>query len=105
MTRQITVQSFGVIVANNSQVDLSSVMNELLNQLSEFLRKNQRALRVSTLLLLSSLVTKYSLSPIPIDGIERVVREIPTIIAEQDMYISQLSLKFAKGNHFIDELL
>lgn len=46
MTRQITVQSFCVIVASGNQVNLSPIMNELLVQLSEFLRKNHRALRV-----------------------------------------------------------
>lgn len=46
MTRQITVQSFCVIVAGNNQVNLSTVLDDLLVQLSEFLRKNQRALRV-----------------------------------------------------------
>lgn len=97
MTRQITVQSFCVIVSSNGQVNLSKVLPDLLNSLSEFLRKNQRALRVSTLTLISSLVTKYNLSPVPGDGIERVVRELPAIIVEQDMYISQLSLKLTKG--------
>jgi cullin-associated NEDD8-dissociated protein 1 len=92
MTRQITVQSFVVVAAGN-QVNLAPIMNDLLTQLAEFLRKNQRALRVSTLTLLSTLVTKYSLSPV--DGIDRVVREIPSVIVDQDMYISQLSLMFA----------
>jgi hypothetical protein len=39
------------------------------------------------------------LSPVPIDGIERVVRELPGIVIEQDMFISQLSLKLAKGSN------
>jgi hypothetical protein len=52
MTRQITVQSFSVIVSSNNQVNLSTILDELLVQLAEFLRKNQRALRVNIQLVL-----------------------------------------------------
>lgn len=93
MTRQITVQSC-VIVASGDQVNLAPIMDDLLSQLAEFLRKNQRALRVSTLALLSSLVGQYTLSPV--SGIECVVRELPAVIVDQDMYISQLSLMLAQ---------
>lgn len=47
MTRATTVQAFCVIVNSNEKVDLSSILESLLSHLADFLRKNQRALRVS----------------------------------------------------------
>ncbi|KAI6237157.1 hypothetical protein M3Y95_00235700 [Aphelenchoides besseyi] len=96
MTRHITVQTFAVIVGGIDEVNLSNVLQDLLMHLSEFLRKNQRGLRISTLSLLSALVTKYKLNTLPDEGVKRVVHELPAIMVEQDMYISQLSIKLAR---------
>ncbi|KAI6186489.1 hypothetical protein M3Y98_00138100 [Aphelenchoides besseyi] len=96
MTRHIAVQTFAVIVGGIDEVDLSNVLQDLLMHLSEFLRKNQRGLRISTLSLLSALVTKYKLNALPDEGVKRVVHELPAIMIEQDMYISQLSIKLAR---------
>ncbi|KAI6228822.1 hypothetical protein M3Y99_01191200 [Aphelenchoides fujianensis] len=96
MTRHIAVQAFCVIVGGTDAVDLSPVVSDLLVQLADFLRKNQRGLRVSTLSLLSALTTNYSSSVLPADGVKRVIRELPALMVEADMYISQLAIKLAR---------
>jgi len=60
------------------------------------LRENQRALWGSALTLFSSLVTKYTLSQISVSSLECVVLEVPALISDQDMYIIQQAMKFAK---------
>ena len=47
MTRHVAVQTFLIVVNGIDQISLATVLPELLQLLSEFLRKNQRALRVS----------------------------------------------------------
>ncbi|KAI6242062.1 hypothetical protein M3Y99_00283300 [Aphelenchoides fujianensis] len=96
MTRHIAVQAFCVIVGGTDAVDLSPVVSDLLVQLADFLRKNQRGLRVSTLSLLSALTTNYSSSVLPADGVARVIHELPALMVEADMYISQLAIKLAR---------
>ncbi|CAD5224823.1 unnamed protein product [Bursaphelenchus okinawaensis] len=96
ITRPTTVQAFCVIVNSAVIVDLSLILENLLLQLSDFLRKNQRALKIASLSLLSSLVTKYPLGQLPPEGITKVINELPPLISESDLFISQLSLRLAK---------
>uniref|UniRef100_A0A1I7RSB0 TIP120 domain-containing protein n=2 Tax=Bursaphelenchus xylophilus TaxID=6326 RepID=A0A1I7RSB0_BURXY len=96
ITRPTTVQAFCVIVNSSETIDLSLVLDNLLLQLSDFLRKNQRALKIASLTLMSSLVSKYPPSQLPSQGISKVINELPVLMVESDLFISQLSLRLAK---------
>uniref|UniRef100_A0A915M4M9 TATA-binding protein interacting (TIP20) domain-containing protein n=1 Tax=Meloidogyne javanica TaxID=6303 RepID=A0A915M4M9_MELJA len=58
MTRLVTVRSINTIVDSNAKIELQPFLPDLLTLCSEFLRKNQRSLRLSTLILLESLVKR-----------------------------------------------
>lgn len=69
--------------------------------LSSFLRKNQRALKLSTLLLLDTMVKNYSTS-IALDTLSPVLAELPPLISETDLHIAQLTLNLLtsiSGSH------
>ncbi|KAH7701290.1 Cullin-associated NEDD8-dissociated protein 1, partial [Aphelenchoides avenae] len=94
MTRHVTVKALNTVVVSPLRIDLSSVLPEVLPLMADFLRKNQRALRISTLTLLTSLVAKFAQGGLENSGLTRVAKEVPALISEQDLQISQLSLKF-----------
>uniref|UniRef100_A0A914C839 TATA-binding protein interacting (TIP20) domain-containing protein n=1 Tax=Acrobeloides nanus TaxID=290746 RepID=A0A914C839_9BILA len=93
MTRQVTVKALALIVSGPLKVDLSLIISDVLPLLAEFLRKNQRTLRISSLNLLSLLVSRYSQGGLENAGLLRVVKEVPNLINEQDLQVAQLSLK------------
>ena len=59
--------------------------------LSSFLRRNQRALKLSTLLLLDTMVKNYSTS-LALDTLSPVLAELPPLVSETDLHIAQLTL-------------
>uniref|UniRef100_A0A3P8Y8P3 TATA-binding protein interacting (TIP20) domain-containing protein n=1 Tax=Esox lucius TaxID=8010 RepID=A0A3P8Y8P3_ESOLU len=61
--------------------------------LASFLRKNQRALKLSTLAGLDILVKNYSDSVTPA-MIDAVLAELPPLISESDMHVSQMAISF-----------
>lgn len=46
MTRQVTVKALAIIVSGPLKIDLSLIIADVLPNLADFLRKNQRTLRV-----------------------------------------------------------
>lgn len=59
--------------------------------LGSFLRKNQRALKLGTLACLTALVT-HQASSIKPAALEPVLNELPPLVDESDMHVSQLSV-------------
>lgn len=47
MTRHVAVQTLLIVVNGQDQISLSPILSDMLQLLAGFLRKNQRALRVS----------------------------------------------------------
>lgn len=70
---------------------MSPVLPDVLSQLGCFLRKNQRALRISTLACATAAVTHHGSSVTPAD-LEPVLGELPALLDEGDMHVSQVSL-------------
>lgn len=64
--------------------------------LGSFLRKNQRALKLSTLLLLDCLIKNYTQS-LNADLLQHVIIEIPPLLDESDLHIAQWTLVILKS--------
>ncbi|XP_029288646.1 cullin-associated NEDD8-dissociated protein 1-like, partial [Cottoperca gobio] len=73
------------------QINLSSILPETLSVLGSFLRKNQRALKLATLACLTALVTHHAASIKPA-ALEPVLSELPALVDESDMHVSQVSV-------------
>ncbi|XP_030061343.1 cullin-associated NEDD8-dissociated protein 1 [Microcaecilia unicolor] len=93
ITRLPTVKALTMIASSPLKIDLRPVLGEGFPILASFLRKNQRALKLSTLTALDILIKNYSDSLKPA-MVEPVLAELPALITENDMHISQVSIIF-----------
>lgn len=59
ITRLTTVKALTKVAASPLRIDLRPILGEAIPMLGSFLRKNQRALKLSTLTLLDVLVNSY----------------------------------------------
>ncbi|XP_029357989.1 cullin-associated NEDD8-dissociated protein 2 [Echeneis naucrates] len=91
ITRLMAVRTITLIAASPIKINLSSILPETLSVLGSFLRKNQRALKLGTLSCLNALVTHHAASIKPA-ALEPVLSELPALVDEGDMYVSQVSI-------------
>ncbi|XP_044205521.1 cullin-associated NEDD8-dissociated protein 2 [Thunnus albacares] len=91
ITRLTAVRTITLIAASQLKIDLSSILPEALSVLGSFLRKNQRALKLGTLACLTTLVTHHAASIKPA-ALEPVLNELPALVDESDMHVSQVSV-------------
>ncbi|XP_051551016.1 cullin-associated NEDD8-dissociated protein 1-like [Myxocyprinus asiaticus] len=91
ITRLIAVKTLTLIASSPLKIDLSPILTEGIPMLGSFLRKNQRALKLNTITALNVIVTNYSDSFKP-PMIESILSEVPALIQESDMHISQVAI-------------
>ncbi|XP_051766972.1 cullin-associated NEDD8-dissociated protein 2 [Ctenopharyngodon idella] len=91
ITRLIAVKTLTLVASSPLKIDLRPILTEGIPMLGSFLRKNQRALKLNTITALNVMVTKYSDSFKP-PMIESILTEVPALIQESDMHISQLAI-------------
>ena len=91
ITRLTAVKALTMIAGSPLKIDLRSILDEGIPILASFLRKNQRALKLSTLTCLDVLVKNYG-SALSSGMIYEVMKEMPILINENDLHVSQLSL-------------
>lgn len=93
ITRLTTVKALTLIAGSPLKIDLRPILADAVPILASFLRKNQRALKLSTLAALDILVKNYSDSVTPA-MIDAVLDELPPLISESDMHVSQMAISF-----------
>lgn len=91
ITRLTTVKALTKIAASPLRIDLRPILTDGIPILGSFLRKNQRALKLSTLLLLDTLLENYP-SAISTDMLSKVTVELAPLVSESDLHIAQLTL-------------
>lgn len=91
ITRLIAVKTLTLVASSPRKIDLRPILTEGIPILGSFLRKNQRALKLNTITALNVIVGNYSDSFKP-PMIESILMEIPGLIQESDMHISQLAI-------------
>ncbi|KAG0632469.1 hypothetical protein M758_1G330700 [Ceratodon purpureus] len=92
ITRLTAVKAFATIAESPLNIDLSSVLEQVVTELTTFLRKANRALRQASLGTLNSLLTAYSnkISPASYDSI---VTELSSLISDADLHMTALTLE------------
>lgn len=91
ITRLTAVNAFSMIAGSPLKIDLRPVLDEAIPILSTFLRKNHRALKLKTLACLDVLVKNYGTALTP-EMIGNMMEEMPPLINENDLHVSQLTL-------------
>lgn len=91
ITRLTTVKALTKVAGSPLRIDLRPILGEAVPILGSFLRKNQRALKLSTLTLLDTLVRNYS-SALNTELLNKVIIELAPLLSEADLHIAQLTL-------------
>lgn len=92
ITRLTAVKAFAVIANSPLRVDLSCVLEQVVSELTAFLRKANRALRQATLGTLNSLLIAYG-DQISSPAYEVIVAELSTLISDLDLHMTALALE------------
>jgi cullin-associated NEDD8-dissociated protein 1 len=91
VTRLSSVKALTMIAASPLRVDLSPILEDVIPALGQFLRKNQRALKLNSLTLLDTIVSHYSAFIKP-HLLQIAVAEVPPLLCDSDLHVAQLSL-------------
>ncbi|XP_065897890.1 cullin-associated NEDD8-dissociated protein 1-like [Dysidea avara] len=93
ITRLTTVRVITQIARSPLKIDLSVILSDTLSLLATFLRKNHRDLRLASVISCTQLFKVYA-QVITASLMQEVVQELPVLITENDLHVSQLVLQF-----------
>lgn len=96
ITRLTTVKALTKVASSPLHIDLTPILAEAIPILGSFLRKNQRALKLSTLVLLDTLVQNYS-AALSIELLSKAILEVPPLVCETDLHCAQVALALVKA--------
>ncbi|GAB2283803.1 Cullin-associated NEDD8-dissociated protein 1 [Dionaea muscipula] len=92
ITRLTAVKAFAVIAASPLRIDISSVLENVIAELTAFLRKANRALRQATLGTLNSILRTHD-DKISSSTYEVIIVELSTLISDSDLHMTALALE------------
>ncbi|KAB5574504.1 hypothetical protein DKX38_001698 [Salix brachista] len=92
ITRLTAVKAFAVIATSPLRIDLPCVLENVIAELTAFLRKANRALRQATLGTLNSLIVAYG-DQIGSSAYEVIIVELSTLISDSDLHMAALALE------------
>lgn len=92
ITRLTAVKAFATIAASPLHIDLSCVLENVIAELTAFLRKANRALRQATLGTLNSVIVAYG-DKISSSAYEVIIVELSTLISDTDLHMTALALE------------
>eukprot|EP00250_Pteridium_aquilinum_P018481 c24109_g1_i1 orf=324-4016(+) len=92
ITRLTAVKAFATIAESSLKIDLSSVLEQVIIELTTFLRKANRALRQASLYTLNALLAAYS-EKISKSSLESIVTELSSLISDADLHMTALALE------------
>uniref|UniRef100_A0A7S1PFX6 TATA-binding protein interacting (TIP20) domain-containing protein n=1 Tax=Percolomonas cosmopolitus TaxID=63605 RepID=A0A7S1PFX6_9EUKA len=92
ITRLGTCRALNEIAA--SKFDVSPVLDDVLNELSNYLRKFNRSLRQASLTCLRTMVLSYH-SQIKAKQYDQIINEMSNLVSDSDLNLAHLSLKLA----------
>ncbi|XP_019191103.1 PREDICTED: cullin-associated NEDD8-dissociated protein 1 [Ipomoea nil] len=92
ITRLTAVKAFAVIAASPLHLDLSCVIEQVIAELTAFLRKANRALRQATLGTLNTLIVAYG-DKIGSAAYEIIIVELSSLISDSDLHMTALALE------------
>lgn len=92
ITRLTAVKAFATIAESPLQIDLSCVLEQVIVELTTFLRKANRALRQASLYTLNAVLAAYS-EKISKASLESIVTELSSLISDADLHMTALALE------------
>jgi len=95
ITRLTSVHAVISIASSPLNIDLKSILEETIKDLSDFLRQNNRQLKQASLKGLAVLVKTYG-KEISLELFNTVLNEVANLISDADLHLSHLSLRLVE---------
>ncbi|KAH7437479.1 hypothetical protein KP509_05G074400 [Ceratopteris richardii] len=92
ITRLTAVKAFATIAESSLRIDLTCVLEQVIMDLTTFLRKANRALRQASLYTLNALLIAYG-EKISGSCLESVINELSSLISDADLHMTALALE------------
>ncbi|KAJ7551599.1 hypothetical protein O6H91_06G021400 [Diphasiastrum complanatum] len=92
ITRLTTVKAFATIAESPLKIDLSCILGQAVLELTTFLRKANRALRLASLGTLNALLIAYG-DKIGSSSYESIIIELSSLISDADLHMTALALE------------
>jgi len=95
VTRLTSIRAFGVIASSSKKVDLKVVLDEVVNLLSDYLKKSNRTIRQSSLVSLAQLVENYG-DTLNLNQFKNIITNVSSLLSrtkDSDLYLTHLALK------------
>lgn len=92
ITRLTAVKAFATIAESPLKIDLSCVLEQVIIELTTFLRKTYRALRQASLYTLNALLAAYN-DKIGKSSYESIITELSSLISDADLHMTALALE------------
>uniref|UniRef100_A0A0N5C0K3 TIP120 domain-containing protein n=1 Tax=Strongyloides papillosus TaxID=174720 RepID=A0A0N5C0K3_STREA len=96
-SKLIILESLTIIIESTIKVDLLPFLPKTLVHTADFLKKNDRNLKIATLNFLVPLTGRFKNNGMQGQGLINTVRRIPELISDSDFLISRLAFKFMTG--------
>ncbi len=92
ITRMPTLKAFIAMVSSSLQINVSSILGELVEVLSSFLRQQQRVLKQTVLDTLDALTNAHG-ADMDEEAFMRIISEVAPLIDDSDMHLAHLSIR------------
>eukprot|EP01133_Synstelium_polycarpum_P020468 gene20468-24560_t len=93
ITRVITLKAFSKIITSPVKVDISPMLGKSIELLSTFLRKNNRSLKQTTIVVLNDIAV-HNPNAITLAQLPNILTELASNINESDLQLTHLSFIF-----------
>lgn len=96
VTRMPALRAFATIAASPLNINISSVLSNVITNLALFLRQQSRVLRQASLQTLNAIITSvYNSTSLSVPSLTTILQETSNHINDSDLHITFLSLKVA----------
>ena len=92
ITRTPMMRALIAISASTLKIDLSSVLSDIVAELSSFLRQNSRSLKQDAVEALISIIKKYG-QTFSISAFENMIKESGSLLVDTDLHMANLVLQ------------
>lgn len=97
ITRLITIKAIARIASCPLNIDLTPILTDVISELSNFLRKNNRQIKQSSLTALDIIIRKYGNSDSVKPLFATVLTEVAPVISDSDFHLTHLGIQLTVG--------
>jgi len=97
ITRVVSIKALATIASSPLKIDLNPILTETVNQLSAFLRQNNRQLKQSSLITLTVIVKHHGTNKAVYSLFSSVLTQLAPLVSDSDLHLSHLALSLTSN--------